>query len=119
MHGPATAALVIGEPLAVTLAASRGAVAPGVFCIYVTPRASSRLTFEAVSLTVQRSITRPAFGTATSVYAHDDCTGTGALLDPPNPGRSYDVAVDTFSVNAGTIVPTDVGFVLAVPRAGG
>jgi hypothetical protein len=30
------------------------------------------------------------------------------------------VAVDTFTVtNAGDIVPTDVGFVLGIPRAGG
>jgi hypothetical protein len=91
-----------------------------VFCIFFTPQASSRLTFEAVSLTLQRSTNRPAFGTATSVYAHDACTGTQTRLVPPDLSRSYDVAVDTFTVtNAGDIVPTDVGFVLGIPRAGG
>jgi hypothetical protein len=94
-----------------------GGNAPGVFCIYFTPTALNRLNLEGVSLTVQRSINRPAFGTATSVFAHDACTGTQTRLVPPDPLRSYDVAVDTFTVtNTGSIVPTDVAFVLEVPR---
>jgi hypothetical protein len=57
---------------------------------------------------------------ATSSYAHEARTQNGALLDPPDSERSYDVAVDTFTVtNAGDIVPTDVGFVLGIPRKGG
>lgn len=91
----------------------------GVFCVFLTPTALSRLNLEAVSLTLQRSTNRPAFGTATTVYAHDACTGSGTLLEPPDTGRSYDVAINTFTVNpAGDVVPTDVGVVLGFARAG-
>jgi hypothetical protein len=95
-----------------------GGNAPGVFCIYFTPTGRDRLNLEAALLTLQRSTDRPAFGTATTVVAHNACTGTQTRLVPPDPSRSYDVAVDTFHLNQGVIQQADVAFVLSIPRNG-
>jgi hypothetical protein len=97
-----------------------GAVRPtgapvGVFCVYFTNSALNGLDMEGVSVSVQRSSNVPGFATATTVFGHDRCAGTGNLLDPPVT-QSFDVAVDTFAYSNGAVSATDMAFVLHLPR---